>query len=183
MARAPQSEAKPSSRKTPPKPLDVSHRKARRPAHRKSSATPKTISWTAILQEARERFGIRRFRPGQRELLEEVLHGRSALGLMPTGSGKSLLKTHEDRATHDKDRLAEMMHHAETVRCRVQGIRAYFSDPEGEPCNRCDNCRQLLGKPAGDTSRTPSITEAPAREPLEVHRASEAQGGTQLITS
>ncbi len=93
---------------------------------------------------------------------------------------ETLLKTYEDRATHDKDRLAEMMHYAETVRCRVQVIRTYFSDPEGEPCNRCDNCQQLLVKPAGETSRARSIAEVPAREPLEVQRASGTSGGTQL---
>lgn len=33
---------------------------------------------------------IDRFRPGQRELIEAVLDGRDALGLLPTGAGKSL---------------------------------------------------------------------------------------------
>ncbi len=53
-----------------------------------------------------------------------------------------MLKVYEDRAKHDKDRLAEMMHYAETAGCRVQVIRAYFGDPEGERCGRCDNCEQ-----------------------------------------
>ncbi len=61
----------------------------RSPAQPKSSAA-KAIPWPEILREAQQRFGIRRFRPGQREILDEVLNGRSALGLMPTGSGKSL---------------------------------------------------------------------------------------------
>jgi ATP-dependent DNA helicase RecQ len=39
---------------------------------------------------ARERFGVRRFRPGQRELIEAVLRGEHALGVLPTGAGKSL---------------------------------------------------------------------------------------------
>lgn len=43
-----------------------------------------------VLAEARRRFGIRRFRPGQREVLEAVFAGRNTLGLMPTGGGKSL---------------------------------------------------------------------------------------------
>jgi ATP-dependent DNA helicase RecQ len=51
-----------------------------------------------------------------------------------------LLQTYLDRAQRDKDRLADMMHYAETPNCRTQIIRAYFSDPEGEPCLRCDNC-------------------------------------------
>ena len=50
----------------------------------------KSIPWPKVLKEARARFGITDFRLGQREVLEEVLNGRSVLGLMPTGAGKSL---------------------------------------------------------------------------------------------
>ena len=35
-------------------------------------------------------FGYNSFRPGQRELINEVLSGRDAVGIMPTGAGKSL---------------------------------------------------------------------------------------------
>jgi ATP-dependent DNA helicase RecQ len=35
-------------------------------------------------------FGYNSFRPGQRELIGEVLSGRDAVGIMPTGAGKSL---------------------------------------------------------------------------------------------
>jgi ATP-dependent DNA helicase RecQ len=38
----------------------------------------------------REKFGYDSFRPGQRELIEAVLAGRDALGVLPTGGGKSL---------------------------------------------------------------------------------------------
>jgi ATP-dependent DNA helicase RecQ len=38
----------------------------------------------------RERFGFNPFRPGQRELVETALAGRDALGILPTGGGKSL---------------------------------------------------------------------------------------------
>ena len=48
------------------------------------------FSWSRILQQARERFGIRELRPGQHEILEAVLADRDVLGLMPTGAGKSL---------------------------------------------------------------------------------------------
>ena len=38
----------------------------------------------------RRTFGIRRLRPGQREVIESVLGGRDTLAIMPTGAGKSL---------------------------------------------------------------------------------------------
>jgi ATP-dependent DNA helicase RecQ len=44
----------------------------------------------ALLRVARQRFGIRDFRPGQCELIEAVLQGRDAIGVLPTGAGKSL---------------------------------------------------------------------------------------------
>ncbi|GAC1359211.1 MAG: hypothetical protein NVSMB3_06650 [Acidobacteriaceae bacterium] len=56
---------------------------------RQATAT-ENIPWPTILKTAQERFGIQRFRSGQREVLEEVFRGRDVLGLMPTGAGKSL---------------------------------------------------------------------------------------------
>ena len=53
---------------------------------------------------------------------------------------EKLLTTYSDRAAGDKNRLAEMMHYAETLNCRAQVIRAYFDEPAGQPCQRCDNC-------------------------------------------
>ncbi|HEY6912316.1 MAG TPA: ATP-dependent DNA helicase RecQ [Myxococcales bacterium] len=50
----------------------------------------KQLDWTALEREAARRFGVRKFRPGQRELMEAVLRGRDALGMLPTGGGKSL---------------------------------------------------------------------------------------------
>jgi len=41
-------------------------------------------------QTLRDRFGLEQFRPGQREVIENVLNGRDVLCVMPTGSGKSL---------------------------------------------------------------------------------------------
>ena len=38
----------------------------------------------------RDRFGLEEFRPGQREVIEQVLGGRDVLCVMPTGGGKSL---------------------------------------------------------------------------------------------
>ncbi len=37
-----------------------------------------------------DRFGLEQFRPGQREVIENVLQGRDVLCVMPTGGGKSL---------------------------------------------------------------------------------------------
>jgi ATP-dependent DNA helicase RecQ len=39
---------------------------------------------------AKKRFGIKSYRPGQRELITSVMEGRDALGILPTGGGKSL---------------------------------------------------------------------------------------------
>jgi ATP-dependent DNA helicase RecQ len=46
--------------------------------------------WPQLEQEARERFGVEDFRPGQREIIDAVLAGRDVLGVLPTGAGKSL---------------------------------------------------------------------------------------------
>lgn len=42
------------------------------------------------MREARARFNVRGFRPGQREIIEAVFRGRDVLGILPTGAGKSL---------------------------------------------------------------------------------------------
>jgi len=62
---------------TPAPPIASAARSASRP-----SADP-----TVVLREV---FGFPSFRPGQRELVDAVLAGRDALGVLPTGSGKSL---------------------------------------------------------------------------------------------
>ena len=45
---------------------------------------------TGLDEVLRDRFGFAAFRPGQRELIQAVLAGRDALGVLPTGGGKSL---------------------------------------------------------------------------------------------
>ena len=44
-----------------------------------------------LVEKLKALFHFESFRPGQREVVEAVLKGRSALALMPTGSGKSML--------------------------------------------------------------------------------------------
>ena len=51
-----------------------------------SIATPSTDLESTL----RQRFGLEHFRPGQREVIENVLGGRDVLCVMPTGGGKSL---------------------------------------------------------------------------------------------
>ncbi|HYZ88141.1 MAG TPA: RecQ family ATP-dependent DNA helicase, partial [Myxococcales bacterium] len=51
---------------------------------------PERIDWERLRREAARRFRVTRFRPGQRELIEAALGGRDALGILPTGGGKSL---------------------------------------------------------------------------------------------
>jgi ATP-dependent DNA helicase RecQ len=48
------------------------------------------VDFREVRAQAQLRFGVRRFRPGQRELISAALVGRNALGVLPTGSGKSL---------------------------------------------------------------------------------------------
>ena len=45
----------------------------------------------ALVLKAREVFGIVDFRPGQRELLDAVMNGGDALGILPTSAGESLV--------------------------------------------------------------------------------------------
>lgn len=47
--------------------------------------------WTTQNEaKARKRLGVTTYRPGQRDLIHAVMSGRSALGILPTGGGKSL---------------------------------------------------------------------------------------------
>lgn len=57
------------------------------PAAQQRHAPP---CWADVRAEAARRFGIRHFRPGQREIIEHVLAGRDCLGILPTAAGKSL---------------------------------------------------------------------------------------------
>ncbi len=77
-----------------------------------------------------------------------------------------LLQAYVDRATHDRERLAEMMHYAETTNCRTQVIRAYFDSPVGDPCMRCDNCaREFPGQLTPEAAAMLGIARPERREP------------------
>ncbi len=43
-----------------------------------------------LTRQLSEQFGFAKFRPGQEEIIRAVLAGRDAMGVMPTGQGKSL---------------------------------------------------------------------------------------------
>ena len=76
---------------------------------------------------------------------------------------ETLLATYTERAANDKDRLAEMMHYAETPDCRTQVIRTYFGEPAGEVCSRCDNCERQRDAPTADLPAAVSASNQPTR--------------------
>ena len=53
--------------------------------------TEETVSTIADARSLmQDRWGYESFRPGQKEVIEAVVHGRDVLGVLPTGGGKSL---------------------------------------------------------------------------------------------
>jgi ATP-dependent DNA helicase RecQ len=53
-------------------------------------STVKKDDAPGIRRSLRQTFGLEALRPGQREVIDEVLAGRDTLAIMPTGAGKSL---------------------------------------------------------------------------------------------
>jgi ATP-dependent DNA helicase RecQ len=49
----------------------------------------------------------------------------------------------EARRISDRRRLASLLAYMNTQRCRVQMLRAYFGEGEGEKCGLCDSCAGL----------------------------------------
>jgi len=47
------------------------------------------------------------------------------------------------RRISDRRRLASLLSYMNTQRCRVQMLRAYFGEPEGDKCGLCDSCAGL----------------------------------------
>jgi ATP-dependent DNA helicase RecQ len=60
----------------------------------------------------------------------------------------TFLSEYERRGQSDRERLREIMHYAETTQCRMQFLRQYFGEDQGEPCEHCDNCRAQSGRGA-----------------------------------
>jgi ATP-dependent DNA helicase RecQ len=55
-----------------------------------NDALPALSSPATLHAELKQRFGFDTFRPGQHEIVRDILEGRDVLAIMPTGGGKSL---------------------------------------------------------------------------------------------
>ena len=141
---------------------------------------------------------------GQRKT-EVILHLLQEVGLVREGehgfvidradpptdeSLAEMLSVYTERARQDRNRLTDMMHYAETSCCRVQIIRRYFSDAEGEPCGRCDNCEnpdaiglresRAFEASAADPDATLTHSGLLATSPTETRRADQAHDGAAV---
>lgn len=77
-----------------------------------------------------------------------------------------LLAKFTDRSHTDRDRLDEMMRYAESAACRKQILRAYFDEPEGDPCGACDNCLSPKEEIAPAARSQPMVEVASAIGPI-----------------
>ena len=94
----------------------------------------------------------------------------------------ALLKTYEERGEHDKQRLAEMMHYAQTTTCRTQVLRLYFNEEVGAPCERCDNCERGLLETQAEERLEGRTEDGPTKEDLEHQGQAEARHNASRIT-
>ncbi len=68
----------------------------------------------------------------------------------------------EARRISDRRRLASLLGYMNTQRCRVQMMRAYFGEPEGDKCGLCDSCAGLDSEvfDPGDTDQRTGLHAA-----------------------
>ncbi|HET9086660.1 MAG TPA: RecQ family ATP-dependent DNA helicase [Acidobacteriaceae bacterium] len=109
----------------------------------KKSGVPQRRTQT-ILHLLREGEWVRRF-PGGYKRTERPYVAADV---------ERLLTAYEERSRSDRSRLEEMMRYAQSAQCRKQLLRAYFSEPEGEPCGTCDNCVSGLASPSTSSAQT-----------------------------
>jgi ATP-dependent DNA helicase RecQ len=86
----------------------------------------------------------------------------------------------EARRISDRRRLAALLAYMNTQRCRVQMLRAYFGEPEGEKCGLCDSCAGLDSEvfdPGSDDARhgLHAVTDFHARPRRRRRRGGEQQ--------
>ena len=99
----------------------------------------------------RERFGLTRFRPGQRTLIDAVLAGRDVMGVLPTGGGKSLcyqLPAHLLRGltlvlTPLISLIEDQVRRARAVGLRVAGLSSSHSGAENRAALDRARCGDL----------------------------------------
>lgn len=165
-----------------------------------SPRKPRSVTIAAIAEQSgvgkrRTEVILHLFREGG--LIKSTATGYKLLTAEPPSEEtvEHLLHLYAERGQHDRDRLSDMMHYAETVDCRVQVIRAYFGDPAGMPCGRCDNCEQHAIETAregaaeirqtqptlalGATASTLHRTEQPHRAE-QPHQADEPHDGGNI---
>lgn len=142
----------------------------RYPRHPELRAVLNAVSEAPQLPAIAEKSGVSRRRVQViLYLMQEAgLVRRTARGYFPAARQVNdleldeLAAAFEHRAVQDRERLAEMIHYAESPKCRKQLLRAYFNEPEGEPCGECDNCRnpRNLAEPSTQSANhAPAITE------------------------
>jgi ATP-dependent DNA helicase RecQ len=157
----------------------------------KDSSGPSSMPLSAAAIAEAADVGLRRTQVILHLLGEADLVRRSRRGYLlkvaelPSDTAlERLLQSYEERAVSDKDRLAVMMHYAETVDCRTQTIRRYFGDPEGEPCRRCDNCRRNQSASPGDPPEAPSPSSghAASGHPASGHPGELTEVNTKIGT-
>ena len=91
----------------------------------------------------------------------------------------------EARRISDRRRLASLLAYMNTQRCRVQMMRAYFGEPEGDKCGLCDSCAGLdseMFDPGSDDGRhgLHAATDFHARPRRRRRRGGEEQPQQQM---